>query len=196
MGIHLRVLSGSYPMNTNMTGFRLFSKIFASLCFGRKNNLCIGRVKSHWNQPIFTALGRTLVMRRWSNEYQHDRVLMFFKNLCILGHWMKVASTLEGLDALEGLTQNIFWAEIILLSILTESVLAISARAIQCIPTWQGLNCFQNLCILVHCMKVASALGGLTQTFFELKLFCNQSLQRAFLPFQRELSNAYQHDRI
>ena len=30
------VLSKSYPMNTNMTGFRWFSKIFASLCFGRK----------------------------------------------------------------------------------------------------------------------------------------------------------------
>ena len=98
----------SYPMNINMIGFRLFSKIFASLCFGRKYNLCIGRVKSHSNQPIFTALGRTLVMRRWSNEYQHDRVLMFFKNLCVLGHRMKVASTLEGLDALERLTQDIF----------------------------------------------------------------------------------------
>ena len=36
MGTHLRVLSGRYPMNTNMTGFGWFSKIFASLCFGRK----------------------------------------------------------------------------------------------------------------------------------------------------------------
>ena len=36
MGTHLRVLSESYPMNTNMIGFRWFSKIFASLCFGRK----------------------------------------------------------------------------------------------------------------------------------------------------------------
>ena len=33
MGTHLRVLSESYPMNTNMTGFRGFSKIFASMCF-------------------------------------------------------------------------------------------------------------------------------------------------------------------
>ena len=31
MGTHLRVLSKSYPMNTNMTGFRWFSKMFASL---------------------------------------------------------------------------------------------------------------------------------------------------------------------
>ena len=27
---------GTHPMNTNMTGFRWFSKIFASQCFGRK----------------------------------------------------------------------------------------------------------------------------------------------------------------
>ena len=32
-----------------------------------------------------------------SNEYQHDRVLMFFKNRCVLVLWMKVASALEGL---------------------------------------------------------------------------------------------------
>ena len=30
MGTHIRVLSESYPMNTNMTGFRWFSKIFVS----------------------------------------------------------------------------------------------------------------------------------------------------------------------
>ena len=36
MGTHLRVLSESYPMNTNMTGFRWFSKLFASLCFVMK----------------------------------------------------------------------------------------------------------------------------------------------------------------
>ena len=41
MGTHLRVLSESYPMNTNMIGFRWFSRIFASLCFGRK-------VPQHW----------------------------------------------------------------------------------------------------------------------------------------------------
>ena len=32
MGTHLRALSESYPKNTNMTGLRWFSKIFASLC--------------------------------------------------------------------------------------------------------------------------------------------------------------------
>ena len=32
MGTHSRVLSDCYPINTNMTGFRWFSKLFASLC--------------------------------------------------------------------------------------------------------------------------------------------------------------------
>ena len=36
MGTHLRVLSESSPMNTNITGFRWFSKIFASLSFWTK----------------------------------------------------------------------------------------------------------------------------------------------------------------
>ena len=32
-----------------------------------------------------------------SNEYQHDRVLMILKKICILMLWTKVASALEGL---------------------------------------------------------------------------------------------------
>ena len=32
-----------------------------------------------------------------SNEYQHDRVKMVFKNLCVLVLWTKVALALEGL---------------------------------------------------------------------------------------------------
>ena len=35
--------------------------------------------------------------REHSSEYQHDRVLMVFKNLCVLVLWTKVASALEGL---------------------------------------------------------------------------------------------------
>ena len=35
MGTHLRVLSESFQMNTNMTGFRWFSKIFAFLYIGQ-----------------------------------------------------------------------------------------------------------------------------------------------------------------
>ena len=36
MGTHMRVLSESFPINTNMTGFRWFSKFFASLYLGQK----------------------------------------------------------------------------------------------------------------------------------------------------------------
>ena len=35
--------------------------------------------------------------RELYNEYQHDRVLMDFKNLCVLLLWAKVALALEGL---------------------------------------------------------------------------------------------------
>ena len=35
--------------------------------------------------------------RELSNEYQHDRVWMVYKNLCICVLWTKVASVLEGL---------------------------------------------------------------------------------------------------
>ena len=34
--------------------------------------------------------------RELSDEYQHDRVLMVFKNLCDVLLWTKVASALEG----------------------------------------------------------------------------------------------------
>ena len=36
MGTHLKVLGESFPMNTNMTGFRWFSIFFTSSWFGRK----------------------------------------------------------------------------------------------------------------------------------------------------------------
>ena len=42
-GTHLRVLSESYPMNTNMTGFRWFSSLHP--CALDKSSLSIGRVK-------------------------------------------------------------------------------------------------------------------------------------------------------
>ena len=35
IGTNLRVLSKSFPMNTNMIGVKGFSKIILSLCFGQ-----------------------------------------------------------------------------------------------------------------------------------------------------------------
>ena len=46
MGTHLRVLSESFPMNTNMTEFRRFSKPFAIFAMD-ESNLSIVRVKVH-----------------------------------------------------------------------------------------------------------------------------------------------------
>ena len=48
MGTHLRVLSESFPMNTNMTGFRCFSHFFLFLrsCALEESSLSIGRVIS------------------------------------------------------------------------------------------------------------------------------------------------------
>ena len=45
MGTHFTVLSESYPMNTNMTGFRWFSKIL-NPCALDESSLFIGRVNS------------------------------------------------------------------------------------------------------------------------------------------------------
>ena len=37
------------------------------------------------------------IQRELSNEYQHDRVKMVFKSICVLVHWTKVVLALEGL---------------------------------------------------------------------------------------------------
>ena len=42
---HLRVLSESYPINTNMAGFRWFSIIFMSYCALDESIFSIGRVR-------------------------------------------------------------------------------------------------------------------------------------------------------
>ena len=78
MDTHLRVLSESYPMNTNiMTGFRWFSKIFDFLCFRRSYSLSFGRVPVHacgtQNHPtimvIFKQFPENIIISR-GNELQ------------------------------------------------------------------------------------------------------------------------------
>ena len=44
--------------------------------------------------PVYSSESGQLEL---SNEYQHDRVLMGFKNLCVLVLWIKVVLALEGL---------------------------------------------------------------------------------------------------
>ena len=46
-GTYLRVLSESYPMNTNMTGFRRFSKYLCHFALD-KSSLSLGRVYAAW----------------------------------------------------------------------------------------------------------------------------------------------------
>ena len=65
MGTHMRVLSKSFPMNTNMTGFRWFLNIFATL---DESSLSIGRVNSIVTQPNELCLltVHAAVMARYS----------------------------------------------------------------------------------------------------------------------------------
>ena len=46
---------------------------------------------AHWYSSESTQ-------RELSDEYQHDRVSMVFRNLCVLVLWMKAALALEGLS--------------------------------------------------------------------------------------------------
>ena len=91
MGTHLCILSESYLINTNMAGFRWFSKIiFAPLCFG-ENSRSIARVNPYaaggyfgqykmmrktWKMTETLENGYSFesTRREISNEYQHDRV--------------------------------------------------------------------------------------------------------------------------
>ena len=49
------------------------------------------------NEALANGYSYESTQQELFNEYQHDRVLMFFKNICVLVLWMKVASALEGL---------------------------------------------------------------------------------------------------
>ena len=48
MGTHLRVLSKSYPMNTNKTGFKWFSKYLCVLVLETKVASAMEGLKSLW----------------------------------------------------------------------------------------------------------------------------------------------------
>ena len=54
MGTHLRVLSESYPINTNMTGFRWFQKTLHSYSVD-ESRLSIGRVKCSFQHVAFIS---------------------------------------------------------------------------------------------------------------------------------------------
>ena len=52
----------------------------------------------------------TLLQRELSNEYQHDRVWMVFKDLCVFVLLTKVSSALDGLNSKVGDVTPCFWS--------------------------------------------------------------------------------------
>ena len=72
MGTHLRVLSESYPINTNMTKFRWFLKIFLSLGAFDESSLSTGIVK-----------GAIL----YSNLYQKSSAVLYFLRIRHVRLW-------------------------------------------------------------------------------------------------------------
>ena len=71
MGTHLRVLSESYQMNTNMTGFRWVFEKSLPACTMDKSSLSIGRVKN--NFKLKHQLGNYLKKStRESSKEQHS----------------------------------------------------------------------------------------------------------------------------
>ena len=70
------------------------------------NELTLMLLVSNFTKIIFKKMTETLThgfssrstQQELSNEYQHDRVKMVFKHLCVRATvlWMKVASALEG----------------------------------------------------------------------------------------------------
>ena len=51
------------------------------------------------NETLANGYSSESIRRELSNEYQDDRVSMFFQEFCILVLWTKVVSALEGLNA-------------------------------------------------------------------------------------------------
>ena len=57
-------------------------------------------MQKSWKMTETLAYGFSYesIRQELSNEYQHDRVQMVSKKLCVLMLWTKVASALEGLS--------------------------------------------------------------------------------------------------
>ena len=85
MGTHPRVLSESYPMNTNMTGFRWFSNIFKSLHRYAldESHISIRRVKWQMHHQDDSGLKMSVYMSPFKKENtqvcspQHSSVMAY-----------------------------------------------------------------------------------------------------------------------
>ena len=103
MGTHLRVLSASFPMNTNMTGFRIFQKSLRPCALG-ESTLSIGRVDAnswtifrthtftiyYWPLPLYSKLVEkmTITFSKFDVLKKRDRFLLL--NYKQSSHWKRV----------------------------------------------------------------------------------------------------------
>ena len=108
------------------------------------------------------------ILRELSNEYQHDRVKMFFIIFCFFVHCTKVTSASEGLTLmlLMATLANTKWCkspknftETLANGCLSESTYQELSNEYQYDRVWMVIR---NLCILVLWTKLASALEGLS----------------------------------
>ena len=81
--------------------------------------------------------------RELSYEYQHDRVWMIFKNLCVLVLWTKVAPALEGLNSVFNISEKM-------------AVFPLSVTLIVCISVLGGLLIILGL-IVILCNAVGNS---------------------------------------
>ena len=88
-----------------------FTIIIINMCLlieKRLNTYAAGGEFGHYNMQTCWKMTETLThgyssestQRELSNKYQHERVSMVFKNLCVLLLWTKEASALGGLMSL------------------------------------------------------------------------------------------------
>ena len=64
-----------------------------------------------WNMTETMAYGCSSksTQQELSNEYQHDKVKMVFKSICVLVLWTKVASALDGLKEKVALVLGVYY---------------------------------------------------------------------------------------
>ena len=92
--------------------FTLFIQIFSQLCFLKIALLLLAAVSINGlalmllvanlanrkkTETLAHGYSSKSIQQQLSKEYQHDRVLMSFRNLCVLVLWKKIASGLKRL---------------------------------------------------------------------------------------------------
>ena len=115
MGTHLRVLSESYPINTNMTGFGWFSEIFCILVLLTKVAPGLEGLNIKWWHADLWILTKCLSANRfpdrcvywWGLRPQIDMHYEMYpifgcrSRTCSSNHWRVVRSSLTGMLPLE-----------------------------------------------------------------------------------------------